>query len=188
MTEPTVEQRAAAYDRVMEVLNNEYTVPAAGWQELREAARIQPTESERLAKAVAIANERVPSETTYGDPFDAGMAQGHKDLLVMNEDRRQHVRTVLADLFDGDFNFADRIIGTLHAAGCEIVTTDVVFRQDDKSELLELVERLSEVDPYANYGDDLLTAECIACDSERQHGHKPDCPFLLLEQWKAESE
>lgn len=62
------------------------------------------------------------------DPFGAGMEAGHKDLLVMNEDRRQRARTFLADFFDGDFNFADRIIGALHHEGFEIVTTDAVYR------------------------------------------------------------
>lgn len=75
------------------------------------------------------------------DAYEAGMAEGHKDLLVMNEDRRQHVRSVLADLFDGDFNFADRIVGTLHTAGCEIVTTDVVFRKDQFDVLRAKVEQ-----------------------------------------------
>lgn len=62
------------------------------------------------------------------DPFGAGMEAGHKDLLVMNEDRRQRVRNILADYFNGDFNFVDHLIARLHHEGFEIVTTDAVYR------------------------------------------------------------
>lgn len=53
-------------------------------------------------------------------------------------------------------------------------------------ELLSLVERLSEVDPWY----DKAEGYCVGCGTDLSDHptltHKPDCPFLLLEQWKAD--
>ena len=46
----------------------------------------------------------------------------HADLLILSEADRVKARTLVADLFDGDFNLADKIIGLLHRNEFEIVS------------------------------------------------------------------
>ena len=93
--------------------------------------------AEREPKSV-LRHTSNPPETPdpYAEGWEAGMEQGHRDLLILNEDRRVKARVAVADIFDGDFNLADTIIGTLHRDGFEVVAADSVFMAPSISDRL----------------------------------------------------